>query len=69
VQSSQLAEVGFDEKTRTLSVKFNSGGVYHYPSITKSEYENLINSKSIGSHFHGLIKGRQFKQVHDHKAK
>lgn len=40
--SRALAEVGFDEETRTLRVRFRHGGVYDYLDVAPEVFEGLI---------------------------
>jgi len=56
VESSMLASIGYDEKTKTLEVEFNHGGVYKYLKVSKSVYEELMNADSLGSYFYHNIR-------------
>ncbi len=56
VESSMLASVGYDEKTETLEVEFNNGGVYEYYEVEKEVYEKLLNAESLGSYFYHNIR-------------
>ena len=56
VDSSMLASVGYDEKTKTLEVEFNHGGVYKYRKVSKKVYEELMNADSVGSYFYHNIR-------------
>jgi hypothetical protein len=56
VDSSMLATVGYDAKTKTLEVEFNHGGVYQYFDVSKKVYEELINAESVGSYFYHNIR-------------
>ena len=69
VKSSQLSSIGFDEKTNTLAVKFNNGGVYHYQNVTKAEFDKFSKAESIGKHFGSHIKSKPFSKVPAKKAK
>ena len=57
VESSNLASVGYDEKTKTLEIQFNHGGIYEYYNVEKSVYEELMNAESHGSYFMSMIRG------------
>ena len=64
VESSTIAEIGFDYENKTLEVKFNKGAVYHYFDVPDHEVFYLIFAKSIGSHFMGKIaKVYKYKQI------
>ena len=56
VESSMLASVGYDEKSKTLEVEFNHGGVYQYFEVEKEVYEKLMNAESLGSYFYHNIR-------------
>ena len=65
VSSSNLASVGYDEETRTLEVEFNSGSVYQYDRVPKSEFDGLMSAASHGRYFDQNIKkgGYSYRQV------
>ncbi len=50
VESSMIHAVGYDEKTQTLEVVFNSGRVYQYLEVPKEVYEGLLAADSKGSY-------------------
>lgn len=57
VKSSQIAEIGYDEKAKVLEVMFvNKGSVYQYHPILHEAYAGLTNAQSIGKYFHQNIK-------------
>lgn len=56
VESSNLASVGYDEKTKTLEIEFNHGGIYEYYEVEKSVYRALMHADSQGSYFIHNIK-------------
>jgi len=56
-KSSSITGHGYDEKTSTMALQFKTG-VYHYPGVTKKEYDELVAAKSLGKHFFANIKGR-----------
>lgn len=56
VDSSMLASVGYDEKSKTLEVEFNRGAVYQYFDVEKEVYNDLINADSVGSYFNSCIR-------------
>jgi hypothetical protein len=57
VKSSQVAAVGYDQDTKTLAVRFNSGGLYHYTGVEPEAFAALQSAQSIGSHLAQSIKG------------
>ncbi len=55
VESSMLHAVGYNSKTRTLEVVFNTGGVYQYYDVPPEEYEELMEAESKGRYMHECI--------------
>lgn len=48
LDSSMLYAVGYDPKSETLEVVFNSGGIYRYSDVPSSVYDGLLASESPG---------------------
>ena len=47
VSSSRIHSVGWENNI--LYVKFHNAVTYEYKNVTRSEYEDFINSPSLGS--------------------
>ena len=59
VKSSNLAEVGYEDVTGILYVRFISGeGVHRYSNVPSALYNKLLASDSPGSFFHHQIRGK-----------
>ncbi len=63
VVSSQIAAIGHDSQTNTLSVQFTSktggtGSVYHYANFDAEAFAAFKSAESIGSYFYKNIKPR-----------
>lgn len=60
VESSLISEVGYDEATSTLAVKFHGKGkpgpTYHYRNVGSTEWAAMRDAKSIGGFFISRIK-------------
>lgn len=56
--SSNIATIGFDPETDTLSVEFRDGQSYDYFNVSPSTYRSFTQAGSHGSFFHRQIKGR-----------
>ncbi len=57
VDSTNIAKIGYCEKTNSIGVKFNaSDDIYLYFGVPSSVYENLVDADSIGSYFSQNIK-------------
>ena len=69
VQSSQIKEVGYDAKKRTLVVRFHNGGkLYRYDSVSKSTHEALMSAESKGSFFNSNIRTKfQYRPIAEHE--
>lgn len=57
VKSSNIKACGYDPDKKTMAVEFADGSLYHYADVSKSDYDDLVSAKSVGSHFHKHIKG------------
>lgn len=60
VQSTFIKEVQFGKLSsgRILTIIFNNGYVAHYIVTADFDYDEFINSESIGSYYHKHIKGK-----------
>ena len=56
VQSSNVAEVGYDPTTMTLEVAFRNGTVYQYFDIPEILYQELLHAESVGKFLNTQIK-------------
>jgi hypothetical protein len=58
VQSSNVAEVGYNSDTEELQIIFLNGSSYLYLNVPQNEYENLLQAPSIGSYFNRYIRNQ-----------
>jgi len=58
VESSVIDEVGYDEATQALTLKFDSGETYEYKAVPKAVYDELMAAESKGQYFQKNIKGK-----------
>lgn len=58
VKSSNIEAIGYDEHTKTLKIKFKSGGTHSYADVPKLDYERLLSAQSIGKYFHANIRNK-----------
>ena len=64
VTSSNIAEVGYDEISKTLEILFRSGGLYQYFDVPSKEYSGLMKANSHGKYFIARIKGKyRYKRI------
>ena len=50
VQSSNVAEVGYDEENEIAYVRFLSDALYIYKGVPKWNFDGLVNAPSVGSY-------------------
>ena len=55
VESSMIQAVGYDAKTRTLEVIFNSGQTYCYEDVPPKIYKGLMAADSKGRYMRAEI--------------
>lgn len=55
VKSTSISEIGYQR--RTMRVKFNSGKIYEFKKVPRSEYNEFQDSRSKGKFFNNEIKG------------
>lgn len=55
-ESSSVASVGYDSRSKTLEVEFTSGSVYRYFDVPESEYRGLLGADSVGRYLNQSIK-------------
>lgn len=56
VNSSNVAEVGYEAATMTLEVAFCNGTVYQYFDVPEAVYKELMRAESIGKFLNAHIK-------------
>lgn len=57
VDSSMIYAVGYDRKTKTLEVVFNSGAVWGYEGVPHKVYKELMEADSKGRFMRNEIIG------------
>jgi hypothetical protein len=50
-----LRAVGYEPSSRTMKVVFRTGEVYEYEDVPQSEYDGLLEAKSIGKYMQSNI--------------
>jgi hypothetical protein len=56
VDSSAIASVGYDARTRTLELEYERGSVYRYLGVPPREHETLMRADSLGAYVNRRIK-------------
>lgn len=62
VKSSNIKAIGYDAKSHTLTVQFNSG-TYDYHGVPADVHSALMKAESVGSHFHEHVRGGGYKHT------
>lgn len=60
LKSSQISGHHYDEPTKTLHIKFHSGGHYSYAGVEKKIADGLTAADSAGKYFTQHIKPLKF---------
>lgn len=56
VVSSNVQEIGYQQDSQTLYVRFKNGSLYAYSGVEESVFEELRTAKSVGSYLAHLKK-------------
>lgn len=51
VKSSYIDSVYWDKQTHVLRVRFKSGSLWEYASVTPEKYKAMMTAKSVGEYF------------------
>jgi hypothetical protein len=54
--SSNIQATFWHDKTQTICVKFNSGGIYSYIGAPETVYLDLRHAQSVGQYLHRVVK-------------
>lgn len=57
-QSSNVAEIAYDDAAMTLDVKFHSGGHYRYSSVPAEVFDSALSAESIGKFVGQSLRGK-----------
>lgn len=60
VQSSVIAEIGYDHATMILEVAFHAGSVYQYSDVPAEVYHALVSTESVGRLFDEEVRSGPF---------
>lgn len=51
VESSNIAEIGYNRRKKQLTVRFNNGALYQYEDVPADTYTELMDADSKGGYF------------------
>ena len=55
-KSSHIREVGYDDASRSMAVKFHNGKVYTHLGVPPEAFVNMQKYRSAGEFYHRIIK-------------
>jgi hypothetical protein len=58
VESSSIANVGYNARQRILDIQFHSGAVYRYSTVPKEVHAQFLKAPSKGRYFSAQIRGK-----------
>ena len=61
VSSSRISSVGWENNI--LEVEFKNGKIYQYFDVSNNEYQNFLNSPSLGSALSSLDKIHRYRPI------
>ena len=56
VKSSNIEAVGYDDDKKRLTVRFKSGGTWHYEDVPADVHKRFVSADSIGRFFAAHIR-------------
>lgn len=63
VESSAVANIGYDAEAEEVYVEYIGGGLYAYEGVAVDVYEELVNAESKGTFVNAVIKEYRFREV------
>lgn len=61
VQSTHLAQIGYDPDAMTMQIMFKNGSLYAYSNIDPETYSAMMNSGDVGRYFTEIIKPQRYR--------
>lgn len=58
VDSSNVAEIGYDDEEMVLYVRFNKGALYFYEGVPPDVWDEFVYTESKGRFIHTHLKDR-----------
>lgn len=54
--STNISGLFYSERTNTVCVRFQNGGLYTYMGVPEETFMNLLHAPSMGQYLHNVIK-------------
>lgn len=66
-ESSNVANVAYQESSKKTFVTFSNGGLYEYRNVEKEDFEALRDAESVGRHLRNVFlkKGFEYEKLID----
>ncbi len=62
VDSTTIASIGYDPRTRELDLEFReSGEIYRYSDVSSDEYAEFMAAKSKGTYLNQVFKAKEHR--------
>jgi hypothetical protein len=58
VKSSRIASIGYDERTRTLEIRFHDKSTWQYKEVPARIFTVFLTVVSKGRYYDGVVKGK-----------
>jgi len=63
IKSVAIHSYHYDQGSKTLTLKWHSGGMHSCEGVTQQEFDRFIASPSKGKHFHKHLKHRDWSRI------
>jgi hypothetical protein len=61
VQSTNLAQIGYDPDTMIMQIMFKNGSLYAYSNVEPDTYNAMMTSGNPGEYFASIIKPQRYR--------
>ena len=58
VESSNVSQIGYDDESMNLWVRFNNGYLYWYAGVDPGTWDMFLQTESKGKFIHQYLKGQ-----------
>lgn len=57
VEQANIYQIGYNQDTKEVFIKFNNGAIYKYLGVEEDEFDMMVTVPSLGSFLHRYFKG------------
>lgn len=65
VMSSCVMEVGYDEPSQVMQIRFLTGRLYRYSNVNPDEFREISEASSVGSAFWEILRRRESEHPYE----